>query len=126
MLVADLPEPGWLTRSCVAAVTASSHFTDQLRTAWRLPRTTQLILPLRSEACLGRSPRCDYTVQDEAVSRRHAVLSYADGRWWVDDCGSANGTFLNGWRVSSATEVRPGDELTLANCRFTLRAPATP
>jgi FHA domain/Domain of unknown function (DUF1707) len=126
MLVADIPEPGWLTRVCAAAVTAGSRFTHQLRAAWRLPRTADLVLPLRSQAYLGRSHGCDYVLPDEAVSRRHALLAYTDGRWWVDDCTSKNGTFLNGWRISSATEVRPGDELTLANRRFILRAPPLP
>jgi len=34
------------------------------------------------------------------VSRRHALLSRREGIWWVQDLGSANGTFLNGERVA--------------------------
>lgn len=124
MLVADLPKRGWFARACVAAVQGSSELTSQLRAAWRLPRTDQLVLPLRDEARLGRSSRCDYVIPNAAVSRTHAILTRADGRWWIDDCESRNGTFLNGWRVTTPTEVHPGDELVLADHRLVLRAPA--
>jgi pSer/pThr/pTyr-binding forkhead associated (FHA) protein len=43
------------------------------------------------------------------VSVQHAELAYDNGRWWLRDLGSTNGTFLNGAPVTVATGVRPGD-----------------
>ena len=50
---------------------------------------------------------------DAGVSRRHAILSYTDGIYRLEDLGSANGTFINGQRLppqASAT-LADGDEL---------------
>ena len=44
---------------------------------------------------LGRGPDCDIVLADASVSRRHAELTIrADGRLWLRDCGSTQGTFL--------------------------------
>ena len=47
------------------------------------------------------------------VSRRHAILSYKDGVFRVEDLGSANGTFVNGKQVDPQVPVAlaSGDEL---------------
>ena len=37
---------------------------------------------------------------DAGVSRRHAVISLHNGRCMIEDLGSANGTFVNGRRLS--------------------------
>lgn len=34
------------------------------------------------------------------ISRRHAELTFADGQFWITDLGSANGTYVNGDRIS--------------------------
>ncbi len=49
---------------------------------------------------IGRSRECDLQVTDGSVSRRHLRISLADGRCILQDLASANGTFLNGVRVS--------------------------
>ena len=50
---------------------------------------------------------------DAGVSRRHAILTYADGVYRVEDLASANGTFVNGQPVQAAApmQLRSGDEL---------------
>lgn len=44
---------------------------------------------------IGSGPECDIVFDDECVTRRHARL-YKDnsGRWFVEDMGSASGTYL--------------------------------
>jgi pSer/pThr/pTyr-binding forkhead associated (FHA) protein len=51
---------------------------------------------------------------DAGVSRRHAILSYRDGAYHVEDLGSANGTFINNRRLEPQTSatLANGDELT--------------
>jgi FHA domain/Domain of unknown function (DUF1707) len=122
-LVADIPEPNWLSRTCLEAVTVTSRWLHQVGTAWRQPRSVPLVLPNREQVVLGRSRSCDRVVLHPTVSRRHALLRQAEGRWLIQDCGSANGTFLNGWRVDAEMEIRPGDELAVGDVRFVLQVP---
>jgi adenylate cyclase len=51
------------------------------------------------------------TLRDGTVSRQHARLVVIEGRWTLEDLGSANGTFLNGVKVRSLTVVHPGDQI---------------
>lgn len=50
---------------------------------------------------------------DTSVSRAHARISYENGRHFVADDGSANGTFVNGLRLDVPRALRPGDLLQL-------------
>ena len=49
---------------------------------------------------VGRAPTCDVPVFDPTVSRRHAELSLVGGGVKVVDLGSANGTFVNGEKIT--------------------------
>jgi hypothetical protein len=64
------------------------------------------------ELLVGRAPRCDITLADQTVSRRHARLLFRDGEWIVQDLRSRNGVTLNGARVGRS-RLRPGDRLGL-------------
>lgn len=48
---------------------------------------------------VGREASCDVHVQAPMVSRVHVRLEFENGRWWVCDQGSTNGTYLDGERV---------------------------
>lgn len=54
---------------------------------------------------IGRSPENDLALASAAVSRRHAALVFRENRWYVEDRGSYNGTFLNGTRVNPGTPL---------------------
>ena len=61
---------------------------------------------------LGRSSDCTVYVEGEEVSRRHVALVWMNETWRVQDLASANGTFLNRKRVTSA-ELKERDVLRL-------------
>ena len=63
-----------------------------------------------SSATIGRGTEESICVQHRSLSRRHAQLTIEDGRAFVTDLQSKNGTFVNGARVSRA-EIKPGDLL---------------
>jgi pSer/pThr/pTyr-binding forkhead associated (FHA) protein len=60
---------------------------------------------LSDRLTIGRGPENDLPLASPAVSRDHAALAFRDGRWYVEDRGSYNGTFLNGTRVSPGTPL---------------------
>jgi len=74
-------------------------------------RAGESFQPQGERTLIGRSPDC-------VVSRRHALLAERDGRWFVEDQGSLNGTFVNRDRVESA-ELSDGDELQIGKYRLT-------
>jgi len=69
---------------------------------------------------IGRAMACDFTLADLSVSRWHARLYRKDGDWLLSDLGSTNGTRLNGWRVTTAVPVRPGDLVTFGSVSFVI------
>ncbi|MBN2195499.1 MAG: GGDEF domain-containing protein [Polyangiaceae bacterium] len=54
-----------------------------------------------SEWKVGRARNADLWLGDSGVSRIHAHLVWSDGGYFVEDLGSANGTYVNGVKVAS-------------------------
>ncbi len=65
----------------------------------------------QTDITLGRDPACDLSINDDAVSARHARLRYHHGQWWAEDLGSTNGTRLNQSRLSAPTVLISGDQV---------------
>ena len=81
-------------------------------------RAGETFTPQGERTTIGRSPDCGIFLDDVTVSRRHAVLVEAGGRYTVEDQGSLNGTFVNRRRVEQA-ELTDGDELQIGKYRLT-------
>ena len=67
-------------------------------------------LPDREPQLIGRSTEA-IPLRDDSVSRRHAELTPDEGRWWVRDLESTNGTFINDVPVLDRTALAPGDRI---------------
>ncbi len=78
------------------------------------------------EYTLGRSQRCDVTVDHETVSRRHARLYVEEHRAFVEDLGSSNGTFINGKPVQGRTPLAHKDRLYLGKALIEVELPTPP
>jgi predicted component of type VI protein secretion system len=63
------------------------------------------------------------TIDDEELSRRHAVLRSSDGSVEIEDLGSRNGTFVNGGRIETVTRLLGGDTVKVGRTVFELEAP---
>lgn len=70
---------------------------------------------------VGRSRRCDVSVNDPSVSRKHAFLSLGTGKILLQDLGSSNGTFVNEERVTGEAELYDGDALRLGDAEIQVR-----
>ncbi|GAB4462089.1 MAG: FHA domain-containing protein [Anaerolineales bacterium] len=80
----------------------------------------------QSEIIIGRSSNCDISLKDEALSARHARLSFHHGQWWLEDLGSTNGTFLNQDRIKVPAVVITGDQFKCGGAFFSLRIDPIP
>ena len=70
---------------------------------------------------IGRSPDADVFLDDVTVSRDHAVLVRRSARWYLDDFGSLNGTYVNRRRIESH-RLEDGDELQVGKYKLTYLA----
>jgi len=81
-------------------------------------RAGEHFLLQKDQTSVGRSPDCDVFLDDVTVSRRHALVVRRDGRFFIEDKGSLNGTFLNRRRIESGA-LEDGDELQIGKYKLT-------
>src|SRR5512133_3848319 len=69
---------------------------------------------------IGRLASAHLCLDDEKISRIHSVIEVSpDGGISIIDMGSAEGTFVNGKKVSRGA-LKPGDQITLGGLRIVL------
>jgi len=63
---------------------------------------------------------------DLRVSRPHARISIAEGHYWIEDLGSANGTEVDGQPIKGAGKVRlkSGQQIQISDTTVTVDIPA--
>ena len=66
---------------------------------------------------VGRRPDSNVFLDDVTVSRDHALLVRRGDDWYLDDCGSLNGTYVNRSRIESH-RLQDGDELQVGKYKL--------
>ncbi len=79
---------------------------------------TTLPLDGKKEVTIGRSPDCDLVEPLPYVSARQAKISFERGRYYLSDCGSMSGTFLNGRAVTGRQPLREKDYISFGDCHI--------
>ena len=79
-------------------------------------------LPDVPEVVIGRSSGCDVKIDDESISRRHAVLKLGE-QLSIEDLGSANGTTVRGERIApnQPTPIAVGELIALGKASIILQ-----
>lgn len=82
---------------------------------------------------LGRDPLADITLNDPEISRQHARLIQTSDSYQIQDMGSTNGTFVDGYRLAAdpidlipGQEIALGEAVTLIYERSSIVAESTP
>lgn len=81
--------------------------------------------PLQSILSIGRADDAGLRIPLDSISRQHARLTPAGNEVLVEDLGSANGTWINGKRITRASASH-GDEISFDKERFQLLVPGQP
>jgi hypothetical protein len=81
-------------------------------------RTGEHFIPTTDRASIGRSPDCEFFLDDVTVSRKHAVLIRDGDEFRIEDQGSLNGTYVNRRRIETATRLQSGDEVQIGKYRM--------
>jgi hypothetical protein len=97
------------------------------KTAWLLMRAGPLagkqFVLYRDPTVIGSSPKADvYIFKDPDIEPRHALIHNRGGRFEIEDCGSKDGTYVNGVAVTTRI-LQPGDQIVIGKTmlEFSLR-----
>lgn len=83
----------------------------------RLEDSGEEFTAAKDRIAIGRSGECDLSFpESRTLSRRHAEIFCRNGVWYLTDCSSVNGTWLNQRRLAPGEEqpLKPGDVIELA------------
>jgi hypothetical protein len=83
------------------------------------------VIPIEG-ATVGRLPENGVCLPDDRLSREHARIEFRDGRFWLRDLGSRNGTALNGNLISSPQSLSTGDTIELGSNTLVVTIEPTP
>lgn len=77
-------------------------------------------VPMADRIVIGRNSNMSQLVLkgDKAVSGKHCTLIYEMGQFYLEDLGSANGTYVNQKKIKGKIEIANGDELVMGRRKF--------
>ncbi len=78
-----------------------------------------------SQFVVGRDPQCHLRPASPMISKRHCAVLQREGKAFIRDFGSTNGTFVNDEPVKGELELHPGDHLKIGPLLFEVRIEAS-
>jgi pSer/pThr/pTyr-binding forkhead associated (FHA) protein len=78
-------------------------------------------IPLSGVLTVGREDGCDVLLTEGQPSRKHALITVADGVAFLEDCQSTNGTFVNDERINSRVKLKDKAEVRFDTERYLFR-----
>lgn len=96
-------------RKGMAALRQQHHLLVHIQGS-ELGRVRQLSSPA---LLVGRGADAELWLSDDGVSRKHARFIREDDVYYVEDLGSANGTFVQGERISGRQQLNDGDQIQM-------------
>src|SRR5690349_14602193 len=89
------------------------------------PATRKLQLVGTNSWTIGRSPDNAFVFEDDAMSRRHALIQQMQpGKFYLIDLGSRNGSSLNGRRITTSVELHEGDSVICGESTLVFHNPS--
>ena len=75
----------------------------------------------RKSITIGRGIDANVMIADKLASRIHCGVSYKDGNYFIRDCDSRNGTFVNDSLIK-VCRIKPGDRIRVGDMVFSVEA----
>ena len=73
----------------------------------------------KADFSIGKNPANDFVIEKNIISRRHAAIEWSDGEYYIADCESSNGTFVNGRKIERETvHLSNRDLITFADVEY--------
>lgn len=125
----DIISLGTIELELIDSKSLANHKTQQTKSAhiWSLHSSASWLdknnFIINKKTTIGRDPGCDICLALDYLSRKHVSLEPHNGRLFIEDLNSSNGTYVNGSKVQK-TELKPGDKIKLDVLTFEVRGPA--
>lgn len=74
-------------------------------------KTSEICLQIEDSVIAGRLPSCNISIDDPAVSGQHFVIEMINGRAYISDLNSKNGTFVNNTRITQDYLLKENDRI---------------
>lgn len=78
-------------------------------------RRGTIYLLIENAVTIGSSKGSDIRIQNPTVSRLHAIMTKNNGKWYITDKNSTNGTTVNGDTVSGTKMLRKNDIIGISD-----------
>lgn len=73
---------------------------------------------IKNNITVGRSSKNDIVIRDTFVSKTHMRIYLDNGDYFIEDFDSANGTYLNGERITDIIQLQNGDNIEVGLIKF--------
>lgn len=73
---------------------------------------------------IGHDSRNSLVLTDADISPFHAEIRQDHGQYYLSDCGTPGGTFVNGERIGARFQLRPDDRVRIGTLELLLLDPA--
>jgi pSer/pThr/pTyr-binding forkhead associated (FHA) protein len=90
------------------------------------PARGKTFVVTHGSSTIGRVPEDQVYIPDERLSREHARIEFRDGRYWLRDLSSMNGTALNGHLLSQEEPLQMGDTIELGSSTLVVTTEPAP
>jgi sigma-B regulation protein RsbU (phosphoserine phosphatase) len=98
---------------------ASLHIVKGLNQGQQVPLDQERI-------SLGRNPDCHVVIPVTSVSREHARITRVQGKYYIEDLQSRNGTFINNQQITNRTLLKHNDHIRICDFQATFLDSALP
>lgn len=74
---------------------------------------------LREMTVIGRARKCDIHINSQYLSKEHAMIFFENGKFYIQDLESTNGTYLNGNKLlSHPVKLKDNDKISFGEISF--------
>jgi hypothetical protein len=92
------------------------------KTAWVLmkagPLSGKQFVIYRNPTVIGSAPKADiYIFKDPDIEPKHALMHNRGGRFEIEDCGTKDGTYVNGVPITKQI-LKAGDQIVIGKTMF--------
>lgn len=77
------------------------------------------VLPY-SRMLIGRDETAEIVIQDESVSRQHALITTTESSVYIQDMHSRNGVTVNGTAIERKRKLEAGDRIEIGSTTLTM------